>query len=542
MATEQANVSQGRSISGIWIIPLLALALGLYMVVHTWMTEGPEIEVAFKTASGLEQGKTKIKYRNVVMGLVEEVRLNDSFDGVIATVKMERQALPMLREDTRFWVVTARIGKGSISGLDTLLSGAYIQIAPGEGKDGKRDFVALEQPPVTPSGAPGLRLKLTSEKTSSVSAGDAVLYNGYKVGRIESMAFNPSDRKAHYDLFIDAPYHTLVDSQTRFWNASGISLSAGADGLKVDTGSLDTVLLGGVSFGLPPGIVKGDPVENNTAFELFNSYEDILKNPYRHGTYFITSFGQSIKGLLAGAPVEYRGIPVGRVERILLKEGLEYAIQMGLEGAGEDIPVLLYVEPGRVGLPDEARSVEFFQKAIEVGVSNGMRISLETGSLLTGAKYISIDYFTGVEPAAMGEFLGYTSIPSIETGLGQIEQKLNAVLDKINKLPLEDTVGGANVAIATLNGTLASLNSVLENQSTQDLPQELEQTLQGLQGTLESFSPDSEIYQSIQSSLLRLNRTLGNMESLTNTLSGQPNAAILPSDPVPDPIPEARKQ
>jgi paraquat-inducible protein B len=541
VAAEQANISQGRSISGIWIIPLLALALGAYMIVHTWMTEGPEIEIAFKSASGLEQGKTKVKYRNVEMGLVQSVRLNDDLDGVIATIKMEHQAIPLLVKDTQFWVVTARVGLGNISGLDTLLSGAYIQIEPGERDVGERHFVALERPPQTPAGAPGLRLKLTSENTSSVGVGDGVLYNGFRVGRIESMVFDPNDRLAHYELFIDAPYHTLVDSQSRFWDASGISLSAGADGIKLDTGSVDTILLGGVSFGLPPGISKGEPVAGDTEFKLYDSYDDILKNPYRYGLYYTTSFSQSIKGLQSGAPVEYRGLPIGRVERVMLKEGLQNSIKTGTEGSGTAIPVLIYLEPGRIGLPDQPQSVEYLKKSIEKGVTLGMRASLETGNLLSGSKLISINYFKDVEPASVGELLDYTFIPSIETGLGQIEQKLNAVLDKINKLPLEDTLSEANTAIASLNAALASLNLVLESESTQELPEQLDKTLQDLQGTLKGFSPDSEVYQSIQSSLLRLNRTLGNMESLTRTLSGQPNAAILPSDPVPDPIPEVSK-
>ena len=541
VTTEQANISQGRKLSGIWIIPLLAAVLGIYMVVHTWMTEGPEIEIAFKTATGLTQGKTKIKYRNVDMGLVEEVRLNDEFDGVIAKVKLERQALSLLREDTRFWVVTARIGLGNISGLDTLLSGAYIQLAPGTGKKGQRDFVALEKPPQTPTGAPGLRLQLTSERASSVSAGDAVLYNSYKVGRVESMKFDPSDRMAHYTLFIDAPYHEMVDSETRFWDVSGISLSAGADGFRLETGSVDTIMLGGVAFGLPPGIAKGGAVEHNSEFELYASYEDILKNPFRYGTRYVISFSQSIKGLAPGAPVEYRGIPLGRVERILLKESIEYNIAQGLEGEGADVPVLIYVEPGRLALPDTESSIESLQRTIRIGVENGMRASLETGSLLTGAKYVSIDYFEDTEDATVGTFLDHPTIPPIETGLGNIEQKLTAVLDKINALPLEDTVSGANTAIATLNQTLASLHTILENQSTQQLPAQLDETLQQLRATLKSFSPDSEVYQSINSSLLRLNRTMGNMESLTRTLSAQPNAALMPSKPTPDPIPEVRQ-
>jgi paraquat-inducible protein B len=540
VTTQQAEISQGRKLSGIWIIPILALVLGIYMVIHNYLTEGPSIDIAFKTADGLAAGKTKIKYRNVDMGLVEEVRLNERLDGVIAKVKMERQALPMLREDTRFWVVTARVGLGNISGLDTLLSGAYIQLAPGEGVKGKRDFVALEQPPLTPSGAPGLRVHLTSAKAASVSAGDAVLFNGYKVGRVESMTFEPDDRRAHYTLFIDAPYHDLVDSQTRFWNVSGISLSAGADGFKLDTGSMDTILLGGVGFGHPPGVGKGKPVENNTEFDLYPSYEDILKNPFRYGTHYIVFFSQSIKGLSPGAPVEFRGLTIGRVERIMLKENMEYSMEQELEGTALAIPVLIYLEPGRLELPDIPASVDSLRKGIEIGVTNGMRASLETGSLLTGAKYVNIDYFPNAEEASMGDFFGYTTLPSIETGLGQIEQKLTAVLDKINALPLEDTVASANTTIMTLNSTLASLHTLLEKQSVQQLPEQLDKTLQELRNTLQGLSPDSEAYQSLNSSLLRLNRTMGNMESLTRTLSAQPNAALLPSTPVPDIIPEVK--
>ena len=539
MTTQQAEISQGRKFSGIWLIPLLAALLGIYMVIHTWLTEGPEINIAFKTASGLEQGKTKVKYRNVTMGLVEEVRLNDTFDGVIATVKLDRQALPLLREDTRFWVVTARVGLQNVSGLDTLLSGAYIRLAPGTGKEGWRDFVALEAPPLTPTDAPGLRLQLVSDKTGSVSAGDDVLYNGYVVGRVENMEFDPKDRKAHFVIFIDAPYHTLVDSTTRFWDASGVSLSASAEGLKLTTGSLDTVLLGGVAFGKPPGAGKGKPVENNTEFKLYASREEILKNPFRFGAYFVVSFSQSIKGLLPGAPVEFRGIPIGRVERIMLKESAQLSIGKEPRAGGSPIPVLIYIEPGRMELPDTSESVERMKNNLQAGVTHGLRASLETGNLLSGAKYIGIDYYSDeVKKAEVGTFLDYPTIPTVSTGLGQIEQKLTAVLDKINALPLDATVNRANTVIATLDETLTSLRLILAAQSTRQLPAQLDATLQEMQQTLKGLSPESEIYQSINSSLLRLNRTIGNLETVTRTLSTKPNAAVMPSDPTPDPVPE----
>ena len=540
MATEKANVSEGgRRISGIWFIPLLALALGVYMVIHNMMTEGPEIEIVFKTASGLEQGKTKVKYRNVDMGVVESIRLDDDFDSVIATVKLDRQTLPLLRDDTRFWVVTAQVSVGNISGLDTLLSGAYIQMAPGQGKQGHRRYTALDNPPLTPTGAPGLRLKLTSQHTSSVSTGDLVLYKGYRVGRVESMEFDPSARVARYVIFIDAPYHELVNSSTRFWDVGGISLSAGADGLKVETGSLDTILLGGVSFGVPEGMDAGDPVEHNSVFELYASREETLANPYQHGAYLVVSFSQSVKGLLPGAPVEYRGIQMGRVERIMLKESTQDLISRGERATGEPIPVLIYVEPGRVGLPDSRASVDLMMENLRKGVGDGMRASLETGNLLTGAKLVALDYYDNLEPQVVGNFLNYPTVPTLETGLGQIEVKINTILDKVAGLPLEDTVGNANEAIATLNTTLASLNTVIASQGIQQLPDQLDQTLRDLQATLEGLSPGSDIYQSINSSLLRLNRTLGNIESMSDTLATQPNAILLPATNSPDPQPEA---
>jgi paraquat-inducible protein B len=511
------------------------------MVVHNWMNEGPQIEIAFMTADGLEQGKTKVKYRNVDMGVVEEVRLNNELDGVIATVKLDRQALPLLREDTSFWVVTARVGADNISGLDTLLSGAYIQLAPGSGDAEKREFVALEQPPLTPADAPGLRLQLTSDRASSVSTGDAVLFKGYKVGRVESMQFNPVDQLVHYEIFIDAPYHELVNSSVRFWDVSGVSIAADASGFKVETGAMDTILFGGVTFSVPVGFKAGDEVEQNTEFKLHTSYDDILANPFRHGTYYVVSFDQSVKGLLPGAPVEFRGIQIGKVERIMLKEGLEITKSLGEQGKGISIPILIYIEPGRMELPDSEDSIATMRESVKIGVNNGLRATMASGNLITGAKYISIDFFAGAKAASLGSFMEYTTIPTIDSGLAQLDQKVNALLDNVNALPLADTVASANNAIATLNKNLASLQLLLENQSTQQLPANLDQTLQELRNTVSGLSPDSKAYQSLNSSLLSLNRTINNLESLTRTLSDKPNAVLLPTSQVPDPIPEVSK-
>ena len=547
MTTAQAEIQEGRGFNAIWIIPIVALLLGIYMVVHTWMNEGPEIEIAFDTASGLTAGKTKIKYRNVEMGLVTEVNLTDDFEGVVAKVKMDLQAKPLLKADTQFWVVTARVSVGNISGLDTLLSGAYIQMSPGvEGKAGTRQFKALPRPPLTPADAPGLRLQLLAERAGSVSDGDAVVYRGYKVGRVETSEFDSELERMRYEIFIDAPFHELVDSSVRFYNTSGISLSASAEGLKINTGSMDTVLLGGIGFGRPPDIPEGDPVEPGTEFKLYGSLEDTLENPFSYGHYFVVHFAQSLKGLLPGAPVEYRGIRIGRVERILMKELMQEQLieehETGhVESTGVPIPVLIYVEPGRLTLPDTPESVEILKVAIRDGVTNGMRATMETGNLLTGARYIGIDYYPNAgDESEMGTFLEYATIPTIGGGIDQIMVKVNSILDKIDRAPIEETLTNANDAIAQLDKALVGLEKMLNSEDMQKLPTDLSKTLDELRQTLDGLSPDSELYQNVNGSMRQLNRTLNNVEALTRTLSGQPNAAVMGSKLPPDPIPEAK--
>ncbi|MEP6357819.1 MAG: intermembrane transport protein PqiB [Halioglobus sp.] len=541
MTTAKPDIRKGKTFNPIWIIPLLALVLGAYMIVHTWMTKGPEITVAFDTAEGLTAGKTKVKYRNVDMGIVDEVVLTDDFKGVIAKIKLQPQTRALLREDTRFWLVTARIGIGNISGLDTLLSGAYLQLAPGQGEKGKRAFTALEMPPLTPLDAPGLRLQLYTDKAGSVSTGDSVIYKGYKVGRVESTRFDPDRRQVGYDIFIDAPYHEMIDSSVRFYNVSGISVKAGADGLQLSTGSMDTILLGGVTFGTPKGMPAGEPVQNNTEFKLYASKDLAESQPFKHRLSLVVRFADSLKGLKPGAPVEYRGITIGKVDRLMIREIVAENSKDGFEGKGEAIPVLIHVEPGRIELPDTAESVEAFRKSLSDSVGKGLRATLETGNLLTGAKYVYLDRFDGEPAAEIGSFAGYLTIPTVSGGIEQVLVKVNTLLDKFNVLPLDVTVENTNSAIEQLDRTLAGLRVILEEDSTKALPGELDATLKELRKTLDGFSPGSQMYQSLNNTLQQLNRTMGNVESLTRTLANQPNAAIMPSTPSPDPIPEARR-
>ncbi|MEH6466737.1 MAG: intermembrane transport protein PqiB [Porticoccus sp.] len=547
MSEMKPSISSGRKFSAVWIVPLVALVIGLSMGIHDFMTRGPTITIDFKTAEGLQGGKTKVRMLNVDIGIVESVALKENMSGVTATVKLGPEARPLLREDSRFWVVRARIGAGGVSGLSTLVGGTYIEMASGTGSVGQRKFVGLEEPPQTPLDAPGMRLTLFSKRAGSLSVGESVVYRGYSVGRIEAMKFDEERRQVRYDIFVDAPFHKLINSNTRFWNASGISLKVSTEGVEVDIGSMDTLLLGGVAFDAPPGLMPGRSVENGREYPLYESYADILKNPYTYGVYYVVSFSQSVRGLEPGAPVEYRGIRIGRVERLLLKELTRHGFEQESKNAGRAIPVLIYLEPGRMELPDNQESVAALKQAIETGVPQGLRATLTTGNLLTGKQLVSVDYYPEEEPAELGAFEQYVVIPTIETGVGRLENQVTSFLDRLNALPLEETVtelnkvlGTADNSLSSLTETLDSVNSIIESDDFRRLSSELVATLGELRSVLTGIAPDSEMYQGLGASVNSLNGTLENLDALIRKLSDKPSALIFPSSPEMDPIPEAR--
>lgn len=531
MTDMNPTIDSDKRFSVIWIIPIVALLTGITMVIQTKLSEGPTITISFDSATGLEAGKTKVEVLNVTMGLVTDIALNPGLDGVLVTVEIEPEAEEMLREDTRFWVIRARVGADSISGLGTLLSGAYIEFSPGEGKEGRRDFVGLEVPPLTPVGASGVRLTLYTDQAGSVSTGDAILYKGYKAGRIEGMKFDSKYTQVRYDVFIDAPYDKLVTNTVRFWNTSGIDVKVSAEGLHVRTGSLDTILRGGVAFGVPEVINEGLPVENGAEFKLYENYTDMQKQPYHHQMHYVLPFKQSIRGLLPGAPVEYRGIQIGSVIRIMSRE----LMASPNREKGAAIPVLIAVEPGRLELPDTQESVDLARSNIAEGVAVGLRGSLEKSNLLTGALYVNFDYYADVENAEMKEWEGYASIPTIATGVGRIEQQVAVFLARLNALPLEDTVHSADDALESLARTLDSLDKILKLKGTLELTTELSGTLAELRKVLPEVSPEGST--SFTSSLNELNQMLYNLEQLTRTLADKPNALVLPTDFPADPQP-----
>jgi paraquat-inducible protein B len=505
MSEVKAEVSRRRRIPAIWLVPLVAFLLGIWMVLYSAMTEGPEITLVFSTAEGIEAGKTKVKSRSVQVGLVESVMLSKDLESVTVIAKLDRVATPLLRDDTRFWVVRPRLGAGGISGLGTIMSGAYIQLEPGPGEpSGRREFVGLDDVPVTPVGTPGLRLVLITQRAGSVSQGDPVLYRGFRVGRVEETLFDDETGNVRNRIFIHAPYGKLVNQATRFWNASGITLDASAEGVRVDISSLQTILSGGVAFEVPEGKEPGGPVEDGAEFELYRNFLSTREERYRHWVDYVVAFDQSVRGLAPGAPVEYRGIRIGTVRRVLLQEGQ----QRPTRRTGNPIPVLIRIEPGRMKLGDTPEGVARMKAQVEAGVPDGLRATLQSGSLLTGKLLVSFDFHRGERPGSVGSFAGYPTLPTLPGGLERIERRVTRLLGKLNDLPLEKT-------LQELNGTLAAVRAAVGNDEFKELPATL------------------------NSSLEDLSRTLQSVEGLSRTVEEQPSSLIFSNPAPPDPEPRS---
>jgi paraquat-inducible protein B len=538
MSEEVQVVHPKRRINLVWLLPIIAGLLGIYMVVYTYMTEGPEITIVFSTAEGMTAGKTKIKARSVEIGTVDKIVLHKDLEHIVLTASIDAAAAKLLREDTQFWVVRARVGPGGISGLATILSGGYIELAPGEGAPGRKHFDGLEDPPVTPAGAAGLHLILTSTKAGSVSAGDAVLFRGYRVGRVETAELDLKAKVMDYSLFIEAPYDSLVSEGTRFWNASGLSLTAGTDGIDFEMSSLSSLIAGGVAFAVPDGADPGGPVENNAKFRLYANAKSTSEQTYQHYIQYVVRFDQSLRGLRPGAPVEYRGIRIGTVDRAMYKD--LFAQEVMTDGrAGQKLPVLIRIEPGRLGVDDTEASVAQMRNIVKAGVDVGMRATLNSGNLLTGALYVGIDFYPDAEPASPGKYRDYPTIPTLSSGIARIERQIGDLLERLNALPLDTTVANLNDTLEQAAGALDAIRRLAGSEGTQALPGQLDVTLKELRRTIESFSSDSELYSNLERTTTELNRTLQQLQDLAQRFEDQPNSIIFSTKTKPDPEPRA---
>jgi len=507
---EVAVQERRRRISIVWIIPIVAVLIGGWLAYRTIAEEGPTITIDFKTAEGLEAGKTKVKFKDVDIGMVQEVTIKPDLSGVVVTANLSKQVEKHLTDQTLFWVVRPRLGAGGISGLGTLISGAYVGMDPSEAGAAARHFVGLELPPLVRSETRGKAFDLKADKLGSYSYGAPIYYRGFKAGQVLGFELEKDNETVAVHIFINAPYDVLVYDHTRFWNVSGINVSVDANGMEVHTESLEALLQGGIAFETPETLESGAPAAEGTVFPLYHSKAAVAAASYTEKEKVIAYFDGSVRGLSVGAPVEFRGIKVGSV--------VDIKMEFDRDAMTFRIPVLIELEPGRITVVGER--FESPRKAMEALIKMGMRAQLETGSLLTGQLFVGLVLKPDTPVRLVGADPRYPEMPTIPSTMEQITSSVTGMLDRIAALPLEDlvaelrtTVEGANKLVSSpeLAQTMKNLNGALAK--TESLMQTLDTEVGPLVSSLKTTSDAAG------EAMVQARKTLASAENLTGEQS-----------------------
>lgn len=542
----RAKASPQARFSPIWIVPIVAILIGAWLVYDNYRSRGPQITLLMGNAEGIEAGSTLIKTRNVEVGRVESVHLSEDLSTAVITARMSPDTDALLVEDSRFWVVKPRVGREGISGLGTVLSGAYIQLEPGASEEPSRRFEVSDQPPVAPAGAAGLRINLISQLGNSLGAGDPVTYQGYTVGRVEEATFEAETRRMQHRVFIESPYDSLVTDSTRFWSASGIDLRLDSEGFRVNVESLETLLGGGVTFGVPDDLPLGQPVEADATFNLYPDEDSARQGTFNRYLEYVMLVEDSVRGLSRGAPVEFRGVRVGTVAAV----PWNFTASQPQGRDGFSIPVLIRIEPQRLGIENQEIDLDEWRERYRRFFDLGLRATLKSGNLLTGALYVDINFQQDLrgeyEPLTFAERRVF---PTTASGFALIESQVTELLTKLNDLELEPLLAGLDRNLAASEAMLGevrelsdSLQGLLDSPETREMPANLNATLEELRTTLQGLSPESAAYQDLLGAVRRLERLMRDIQPVARTLSDNPRALLFDSLDSEDPMPRAPRR
>ena len=522
----------------VWLVPVIALAVGVSLVVNSLLQAGPHITIEFRTAEGLEAGKTEVRYKEVVVGRVDAVSLSEDRKRVIASVRLARSAASLAVEDTNFWVVRPRIGVGGISGLATLVSGAYIGADAGVSTEDRKAFVGLEVPPFVLRGEPGRSFVLRAPDLGSLDVGSPIFYRRTRVGRVVGYTLDAEKDELLVQIFVEAPYERLVNNRSRFWNASGFDFTLNASGLTVDTQALTSVIAGGVAFEhselATPNAKDEVEAAPGARFWLFSNRKAAIAPPDGPPMRLKFVFDQSVRGLSVGAPIDFLGVEIGEVR----------AIRPGYDAQRKRYPmeVTADVHPLRLGAVRAAlveregdraqQNVRLFQKLVE----NGVRAQLRTGNLLTGQMYVALDFIPKSKPAALAVADGVPEVPTVPGTLSDVQPQIAEIVAKINKVPFDDIGRDLRATLAQAREAIAKLSP----EAQQSLV-EVRKTLDALQGSLGKFDrnvldPDAPVQRNVEQTMTDLQRAAQSLRVLTDYLQRHPES-LLRGKPADPPLP-----
>ncbi|MFM0339225.1 PqiB family protein [Paraburkholderia fungorum] len=503
----------------VWLVPLIAVLIGGWLAVKAILDQGPTVTISFETGEGLEAGKTKLKFKNVDIGVVKSVTLSGNHRNVIATAELSKDATNLLVDDTRFWVVRPRISGGTVSGIGTLISGSFIGMDVGSSTKSRRNYVGLETPPVFASGVPGREFILKGEDIGSLDIGSPIYFRRLQVGQITAYKLDDNGKGVTMHVFINAPYDKYVEKDTRFWQASGIDVSLDTTGIKVNTQSLVAILIGGLAFQTPDGTVDDAEANANTEFTLFSDKGEAMKRHDRIIDNYVLIFKESVRGLSVGAPVDFLGIVVGEVS------GIHTSFDPVTKTFSIPVDIKLYPERFTSRFASGApggRLTNDRQQLAQVLVDHGLRAQLRTGNLLTGQLYVALAFFPNAPKAKVDLSTDPPAWPTVPGGLQSLQDSVTTLIAKLNKIPFEAIGNDAHQTLRDADALLKRLDSEVAPQATQTLVA----AKSALDSANNALQPDSALSQSTGDAMKELARTAAAFRTLADYLERHPEALI----------------
>ena len=522
-ALPQPRVSRRpkRNLAWVWLIPIIALLVGLSIVWRGIAQQGPKITISFQSATGIETGKTQIRYRDVVIGLVKGVRLNGMQDGVIVEAELTKDGAMFAKEGSRFWVVRPRVGLGGVSGLTTLLSGSYIETdfdATSTDRASEKHFVGLEQPPPIASDRPGRQFVLRASNLGSLGPGAPIYYRRIQVGLVTGFNLDQAGKYVDLNIFVDAPYDKFVGGNSRFWNESGVDLTIGANGMQLQTESLISLIAGGVSFS---SFGKPVPLADSTVpFKLFDSRRAAEQVPEGVAVPIRMRFDQTVRGLKVGAAVAFHGVDIGVVDSVALD------FDLATRRFFTNVDATLY--PERLGavyveMSLANRTQEELAESLKELTNKGLRAQLRTANILTGQLYITLADFPDAPKVPEESNALPLVIPTIiSDDLDKLQAQLTSIVGKIDKIPFEKIA----IELDEMMKEFRRLSMNIDKSVTPKLSSSLTEIEKAVKNLNALIAPGSAMTTSTESMLEDLRKSLKSLRSLTDSLQANPDSVI----------------
>jgi paraquat-inducible protein B len=517
LPTAVARQSHRSRIPLVWIVPAVAAVIGTWLAIHAVLDHGPTITVTFLDADGIEAGKSKVRYESVDIGEVKAITLAPDRRTVKVTVETAKFAAPFLVSDTRFWIVRPRLGASGVSGLGTLLSGAFIAMDVGKSKDVARTFAGLERPPAVAEGAKGRQFVLSSSDLGSLAVSSPVYFHHVQVGQISAATLNPDGHEVMLTLFIDSPYDQFVTQNTRFWHASGVDVEVDSRGVHVQTESLTSILAGGIAFEAPADSSAVTPAYEDSHFKLAANRLAAMREPDGITETYVLYFNESLRGLASGATVDFRGVEIGEVV------SLNVAYDRPTEKFLFPVLINIYPERFRARYAKEGDRPQTESHALVARmIKQGFRAQLRSASLLTGQLYIALDFFPqAAKVAALPEF-SPMPVPTIPGNLEQVQASIISVAHKLDQLPLDKIAHDIDATLVTLNHALGNVDADIIPEAKHTLSQARQTLLQ----TQQTLAPEASLQSDLHSTLSSVSRAADSVRILADYLDKHPESLI----------------